>query len=164
MKIWSINTHYILKMSRYWNIVYIERYLVLTYTKRFISTVCCFFSCIFWSINCMSWVSKFNNFFLTCKETEARYIFEGFNVALYEKFISDSLIPFSFFLSSLQIVQGAFSAILSVSKLYELSLIEHISEMSSNVSINLYLRPCTIAVYGKFCLYYLYHLRHFSRL
>ena len=97
MKIWSINTHYILKMSRYWNIVYIERYLVLTYTERFISTVCCFFSCIFWSINCMSWVSKFNNFFLTCKETEARFIFEGFNIVLYGKFISNSLIFFSLF-------------------------------------------------------------------
>ena len=33
--------------------------------------------------------------------------------------------------------------------------------MSSNVSINLYLRPCSIAIYGKFYLYCLYHLRLF---
>ena len=56
--------YYILKMSRYANIVYIGRYLVLRYMERFNSTVCCFFSYICWSVNCMSWVSKFNNFFL----------------------------------------------------------------------------------------------------
>ena len=84
--VWSINyanlvhNYYILKMSRYTNIVYIGRYLVLTYIERFATTVCCFFSYICWSVNCMSWVSKFNNFFLTCTETEARFIFQGFNV------------------------------------------------------------------------------------
>ena len=41
---------------------------------------------------------------------------------------------------------------------------EHTSEMSRNVSINLYLRPCSIAIYGKFYLYCLYHLRLFSGL
>ena len=52
-------------------------------------------------------------------------------------------------------VQGTFSATLSVSKLYELSLliIEHISEMPTNISINLHLRPCSIALYEKFYLY-----------
>ena len=136
MQIWPIN-YYILKMSRYTNNVYIGRYLVLTYIERFFSTVCCFFCYICWSVNCMSWVSKLNNFFLTYTETEARFIFEGFDIAL--------------------------SVTLSVSKLYELSLwiIEHTSEMSCNVSINLYLRPCCIAIYGKFYLYCLYHLRLF---
>ena len=43
--------HYIFKMSRYTNIVYIGRYLALTYIERFISTVCCFFSYICWSVN-----------------------------------------------------------------------------------------------------------------
>ena len=62
MQIWSIN-YYILKMSRYTYIVYIGKYLVLTYIERFISTVCCFFTYICWSINCISWVSKFNIFF-----------------------------------------------------------------------------------------------------
>ena len=64
---WTVNyANLVLKMSRYTNIVSIGRYLVLTYIERFISTVCCFFSYICWSVNCMSWVSKFNNFFLTC--------------------------------------------------------------------------------------------------
>ena len=93
--------HYILKVLRYTNIVYIGRYLVLTYIERFFSTVWCFFSYICWSVNCISWVSKFNNFFLTCTETEARFIFEGFNIVLYGKFISDSPILFLLFLSGL---------------------------------------------------------------
>ena len=80
---WSIN-HYNLKMSRYTNIVNIGRYLVLTYIETFISTVCCFFSYICWSVNFISWVSKFNNFFLTCTETDARFIFEGFNIVFME--------------------------------------------------------------------------------
>ena len=56
-----------------------------------------------------------------------------------------------------KLFKGFFSAALSVSKLYELSLWikEHTSEMSSNISINLYLRPCSIAIYGKFYLFYL---------
>ena len=56
-----------------------------------------------------------------------------------------------------------FSVTLSVSKLYELSLwiMELISEISSNISINLYLTPCSIAIYGKFYLYCLYHFRLF---
>ena len=33
--------------------------------------------------------------------------------------------------------------------------------MSRSLSINLYLRPCSIAIYGKFYLYCLYHLRLF---
>ena len=110
MQIWSIN-YYILKMSRYTNIVYIGRYLVLTYIERFISTVCCFFSYICWSVNCMSWVSKFNNFFLTCTETEARFIFEGFNIVLYGKFISDSLqYFFSFFDLVCKLFKGLFQS------------------------------------------------------
>ena len=62
MQIWSIN-YCILKMSRYTNIVYIGRYLGLTYIERFISTYCCFFRYICWSVNSMSWVIKFKNFF-----------------------------------------------------------------------------------------------------
>ena len=93
MQMWSIN-YYILKMSRYTNIFYIGRYLVLTYIERFISTVCCLFSYICWSVNCMSWISKFNNLFLTFTETKARFIFEGFNIVHYRKFISVSLILF----------------------------------------------------------------------
>ena len=78
MQIWSVNYSYILEVSRFAIIVCIERYLVLTYMQRFFSTVCCFSTYICWSVNCMSWVSKFHNFFLTGSETEARFIFEGF--------------------------------------------------------------------------------------
>ena len=99
MQIWSIN-YYILKMSRYTNIVYIGRYLALTYIERFISTICCFFSCICWSVSCMSRVSKFRNF-LTCTETEARFIFDGFNIVLYGKLISDSLLIFFYLVCKL---------------------------------------------------------------
>ena len=106
--------HYILKMSRYTIIAYIGRYLVLTYIERFISTVCYFFSYICWSVNCMSWVSKFNNFFLTCTETEARFIFEGFNIVLYGKFISDSQILFLiFFIWSVNCLRDFFSHFVS---------------------------------------------------
>ena len=74
--LWII--HYILEVLRYTNIVYIGRYLVLTYIVRFFSTVCWIFSYICWSVNCMSWVIKFHNIFLTSSETEARFIFECF--------------------------------------------------------------------------------------
>ena len=91
--------HYILRMSRYTNIVYIGRYLVLTYIERFISTVSCFFSYICWSVDCMKSISKFNNFFLTCRETEARFLFEDFNFVLYGKFrLSNTF--FAFFIWS----------------------------------------------------------------
>ena len=93
-----------LEVSRYTRITYIERYLVLTYIERFFSTVCCFFSYIFWSVNCLSWVSKFHNFFLTCSEIngmcwvnkfnnlflicleiEAKFIFECFKYCTLRK-------------------------------------------------------------------------------
>ena len=111
MQIWSIKYYYILKMSRNTNIVYIWRYLALTYIERFISTICCFFSYICWPVNCMSWVSKFNNFFLTCTETEARLIFEGFNTALYGNFVSDTLILFLFFYLVCKLCKGLFQSV-----------------------------------------------------
>ena len=80
--------------------VYIRWYLVLTYMERLLSTVCWLFSHICLSVNCISWVSKFNNFFLTCLETEARFIFEGF-IVLYGKLISKSSIFFLLFLSGI---------------------------------------------------------------
>ena len=88
-------------------------------------------------------------------ETEATFIFKGFNIVLYGKFIPYSVILFSLFLSGLPIVQGIFSFTFSVSKLYELSLwiLEHIWEMSSNVSIHSYLSPFGIAIYENFYLY-----------
>ena len=92
MQIWSINIHYILKMSRYTNIFYIGMYLVPIYIKRFVLRVCCTFSFICGSVNCMSWASKLNKFFLRCTETE--FMFEDFNIVLYGKFISYSPILF----------------------------------------------------------------------
>ena len=129
-------------MSRYINIVYIRRYLVLTYIERFISTVCCFFSYTAWSVYCMSWVSKFNNF-LTCRETEGRFIFEGFNIVLYGKF------------------KELFQPLCQSVNWLSLWIKYHTLDMSSTVSINLHLRPCTISIYGNFYLYCLYHLRLF---
>ena len=77
--------HYILRMSWYTNIVYIGSYLVLTYIERFISTVS------------------------TWTETEARFIFEGFNNILYGKVISYSPIIFSLFLWSVNCSRDFFS-------------------------------------------------------
>ena len=118
-KIWSIN-YYILKMPRHTNIVYIEKDLVLTYIERFISTVFnCFFGYICWLVNCMSWVSKFNNFFLTFTETEAKFIFEGFNIALYGKFISDSPIFFLFFYLVCKLFKGLCQSVNCMSWVFE---------------------------------------------
>ena len=89
--------YYILKVPIYTNIVYIGRYIILKYIEIFFSTICCFFSYNCWSVKCMSWVNKFNNFFLTCTETEARFIFEDFNIVLYGKFVSNSPIRFLLF-------------------------------------------------------------------
>ena len=146
-----------MKLSRYTHTVYVERYLVLTYIEKIFSTVCCFFSYICWSVDCMSWVSKF------ITETEARFLFQGLKYCTLWKVDLQYSYTFFAFLSGLQIVQGTFLAFFSVSKLYELRLwiIEHILEMSSDVSINLYLRPCTIAIFGKFYLYCLYQFRLF---
>ena len=110
MQICYINYH-ILKKWRYTNIVYIGRYLILTNIERFISTSCCFFSYMCWSVNCMSWVSKFNNFFLTCTETDAKFIFECFNIVLFEIFISDSLIHFLFVYLVCKLYKGLFQSL-----------------------------------------------------
>ena len=151
MQIRSIN--YSLHFERYTSIVYIGRYLVLIYMERFFSTVCCIFSYICWSVSYISWVSKFNNFFLTCTETEGRFIFQGFNIVLYRKFISNSSIPFWLcFIWSVNCSRD-FLETLCQSVNCMSSVYEDISEMSSNVSINLYLRPCSIAIYVKFYLY-----------
>ena len=109
MQIWSIIYSLHFENVKIRNIVYIGRYLVLTFIERFISTVCCFFSYIYWSVNCMSRVSIFNSFFLTCTDTEARFIFEGFTIVLYGKFISDSLILFfTFFYLVCKLFKGLF--------------------------------------------------------
>ena len=159
-------THYILKMSKYTNIVYIGRYLVLTYIEIFISTVCYIFSLICWSVNCMGWVVNSTIFFWNARKLRQDLYWRALilcNLWKVHFWHSDT---FFAFLSSLKIVQETFSATVSVSKLYGLSLwiIEHTSEMSSNIKIDLYLRPCRIASYEKIYLYCLYHLSLFSGL
>ena len=143
-------------MSRYTKIVYIGRYLALKYIERLISTTCCFFGDIRWSVKCTNWVSKLNNFFLTFKETAARFLFEGFNIIPYGKSISDSPIRFFFFF---YLVCELFKGLLQ-SLFQPVDCMRCTSEMSRNISINLYLRR-GIAIYGKFYLYCLYHLRLF---
>ena len=97
MQIWSIiySLHFenvkIHKHCLYWKVFSTNIYRKIYFNSLLV------FSYICWSVNCMSWVSKLNNFFLTCRETEARFIFEGFNIVLYRKFISDSRILFLFF-------------------------------------------------------------------
>ena len=81
------------------------------YIERFTSKVWCFFSYICMLVNCMSWVSKFSNFFLTCWETEARFIFEGFNIVPYGKFISDFAVLFLLFYLVCKLFNGLFQTL-----------------------------------------------------
>ena len=107
MQIWSIN--YWLHLSRYKKIVYIGRYSILTYIEIFFLIVCCFFSYICRSVNCMSWVSKFNYFFLTCTEIEARFIFEGFMYCpLWKVHFQCSDTFFHFFCQVCKLFKGLF--------------------------------------------------------
>ena len=76
-------------MARYPNIVFNGLYLVLAYIERLISTVsnyffvnnsifCHFFSYFGMSMNFSSWVCKLHKIFMTCAETKAISMFEGF--------------------------------------------------------------------------------------
>ena len=93
---------------------YIGKYLVLAYTERLSSTVCCFFSYIFWSANCMSWIKKFHLFWHAQKLRQDLYL-----RALIVHFqLSSNFL--TFFIWSVNCSRD-FSATFSVSKLYELS-------------------------------------------
>ena len=83
MQIWSINYSFLKHQDT--NILYIGRYLALTYRESFFFNSLLIFSYISLSVNCMSWVSKFHNFFQTCSETEARFIFEIFKYCPFWK-------------------------------------------------------------------------------
>ena len=137
-------------MWRYTNIVYIRSCLVLTYIEIFFSIVCCFFSHICWSVNCISWASKFRNFFLNCSETEARFIFEVFMYCPLWKL----RYLFSYFDLVGKLFKGLFQLLSQsancISWVSE-SCKKHISKISRSSSINLHLRPCSVAIYGKFC-------------
>ena len=109
--LWII--HYILKMSRYANIVFLGSYLVPTYIERFIWTVCCFFSYICWSVNCMSSVSKFNNFFLTCMETEQDLYLRALILSFMENLFVTLQYFFRFFIWSVDCSRDFFSEFVS---------------------------------------------------
>ena len=153
--------HYILELSRYINIVYIGEYLILTYIEKRFSFVCFFFSYICWSVNCMSWLSKFHDYFLTCSETEARFMFEDFKCyhSWKVQFHLSSLFS-AFFIWSVNCSSHLFSLFLLISKLI-LWVESLVPKMFRSLSINLYLRPFSISVYGKFDSYSLYLFRLF---
>ena len=81
---------------------------VLSYLTKFFSTVYYFFSYICWSINCITWVSNFNYFHMTCIETQTRFLFQGFNIVLYGKFISNTPISFLLFYLFCKLFKGLF--------------------------------------------------------
>ena len=119
-------------MSRYTNVVYVGRCLILTYIERFF----------------------FHNFFLTCSKIEARFTFDCF------KYSPCSFQTLRYFFSFCYLVcklfKGLFQSLdqpINCMNLVFKSCNKHISETSKILTINLYLKPCSIAIYGKFCLY-----------
>ena len=93
------------------NIVYIGKYLVLLYIENLFSTVWCFLpKYLFTSVNPMNWVSKFQNFFPTCSETEARFIFESLKYCpLWKVHFQLSGIFIAFFIWSINCSREFFS-------------------------------------------------------
>ena len=111
MQIWSTNySLYFENVKIHKHCLYCKVFRTDMYRKTYFNSLL-LFSYICWSVNCMSWVSKLNNFFLTCRETEARFIFEGFNIVLYGKFISDSPILFLFFYLVCKLCKGLFQSL-----------------------------------------------------
>ena len=101
--VWSVNyTNLVYKLLHFENVkirkhcLYWKVFSTDIYIKIYLNSLLLFNYICRW-VNCMSLFSKFNYFFLTCTETEARFIFEGFNIGLYGKFISDSPYCFWFF-------------------------------------------------------------------
>ena len=105
--------HYFLEVSRYTSIAYIAVYLILTCTERLFSTACYFLSYVCWSVNCMSRVIKLHNCFLTCWETETRFILS---------FMETSNRTFSFFHVVCKLLKSILNHFLLVRILYELTL------------------------------------------
>ena len=82
-----------------------------------------FFIYICWSVNCLSWVSKFHNvFFWEAPKLRQDLYFRVWSIMLYGKFISNFPVLLQFLLSGPWIVQETFSATMLVSKLYKLNL------------------------------------------
>ena len=90
----SVKIH---KYSLYWK-VFIETSYIDVYRNVFFNCLL-FFIYICWSANSIVELvkSKFHNFFLTCSETEARFIFESFKYCLLWKVhfqLSDTFLAF----------------------------------------------------------------------
>ena len=152
--------HCILEVSRYKNVVYIGVYLVLTYKKRVFSTV--YYSLSYFIGHQITWVESVNSivFYWHAQRLRQGVYLSDFSIVIYGKFNSNfAVLILAFFHLICKLLKSLFSPFLLVSKLYKLSLwvIELILEMSRNVSVNLYLRPFSIAIYGKFCLCFLYY-------
>ena len=121
--------------------------------ERLSSTVFYFLSYFGWSVNYMSQVSKFHKFKFH-KLRQGVYL-KAFSIVIYGQFNSIFAVYFlSFFIWSVNCLCHFFSSFLLMNKFYESSpqTKEHISEMSRNVSINLYLRPFCTAIYRRFYL------------
>ena len=102
VQIWSINyalrfgSVKINKNCLYWSV------FSTNINRKIIFNCLLLFKPFCWSVNYMSWVIKFHNFFLTCSETEARCIFEGFqHCHLWKVQFQLSSTFFSFFSSGL---------------------------------------------------------------
>ena len=134
MKIWSIN--YSLRFGSvkiHKHCLYWKLFITDIYSKIFFSSLL-FFSYICWSVNCMSWMSKFHNFFLTCTETEARFIFEGFKCCPLWEFHFHFL---TFFIWSVNCSRDFFSHFVGQYIVWvKFWVIWHILEMSRSLSIN----------------------------
>ena len=137
-------------------------YLVQTEIERLFSTVYNFLSCFCWSVNYMSRVHIFFSDML--RKLGKVCIWRLLILSFLESSIPAFQHIFSFFSSSLYNCSShSFSAILKVSKLCVIIpwTIGHISQMSRNISIDLYLRSFSIAIYWKIYLCSLSYCRLF---
>ena len=66
---WSLKIH---EHCLYWKVFSTNKYSKIFFNSLLL------FQLYLLVVNWMSWVSKFYNFFLTCSETEEKFIFDGF--------------------------------------------------------------------------------------
>ena len=129
-----------------------SRYLNIAYIKISFSTACYFLSYSCWSVSYMSRVCKFHNFFWQAQKTIQGLYLQALSIAIYGKFDLNVWVLFLAF--CIWSVNCLTQQLILVGKLYQLSLwiTEHILGISRNLTINLYLRVSSIAIYGNFYL------------
>ena len=123
LQIWSVNyaLHFggakIHKNCLYWSVFSTDVYRKIAFNRLLLFKLFMLVSKLYESVN-----SKFS--FLTCLETEARFIFEGFSIIIYGKFNSNFqvLFYFLFFHAVCILFKSVFNHFLSVSKLHQFSL------------------------------------------